>query len=226
MKVKFARWMIAAMLGLAAGVLLAGCGGGDGESKLVNKNPGINDLNVVVAFGDSVTAGVGDTTSYPRMLTPLIGKTVRNAGIRGSKATDSVGRTQELIDRYHPAYMFILYGINDIFVSRGIARILGALDDMVVICKENNVLPVLATYPMLHDGYEIFAYPTLALNQGIRDLAKAQGIRCVDLEKEFSNGRNPDNPDLPLPDTGLYLEGLHPNNAGNQVIALAFADLF
>ena len=55
----------------------------------------------------------------------------------------------------------------------------------------------------------------LALNDRVRDLARDLGIACVDLEKEFAGGE-----DLTIGD------GLHPNDAGTQIIALAFADLF
>jgi lysophospholipase L1-like esterase len=52
-----------------------------------------------------------------------------------------------------------------------------------------------------------------ALNVSIRELASAEGARLVDLEKKFGTGE------------GLMLgDGLHPNEAGNQLMAEAFAD--
>ena len=212
---------------LAALVLLAGCGGSDKDDAIVNKDPGNNNLNVVAAFGDSITSGFLDIVPYPRRLSPLIGKTVVNVGISGSKAGDNVGRTQTVIDRHRPAYMIILYGINDVIHSRNTSGILSSIEEMVQICENNKVLPILATYPMLNGSkYQIFAGGTARLNQGIRDIAKARGIKCVDLEKEFSKGRDPANPNMPLADASLYADGLHPNDAGTQIMALAFADLF
>ncbi len=200
---------------LALGGLLAGCGS-EGEDKLENPNPGRNDVNVVVAFGDSITHG-GDCpcTPYPARLAELIGKTVVNSGKQGSQAVRNVNRTQSVIDQYHPGFMLILYGINDIIQSKQAVSIRKALADMVAICKQNNVVPVLATYPEPIDSHALFAGGTLVLNQEIRALAEMEGLRCVDLEREFD--ANPD----------LYMEdGLHPNDAGTQIMALAFADLF
>lgn len=214
MKMRFWKVMVStAVAGIGCG-LLAGCG--DGDDTLTNKNPGSNDLNVVVAFGDSITNGRHcNCAPYPARLSGMIGKTVHNAGIPGSRATASVGRTQQLINRHHPAYMLILYGVNDVIMGSGVDGILGALRQMVGICKNNNTVPVLATYPLPIESHQVFAPATMALNAGIRALASEQGIRCVDLEREFGA------------DPAFYeSDGLHPNDAGTQVIALAFADLF
>lgn len=207
-------WVAALLLAFSSG-LLSGCGG-DGEGTLENKNPGNNDVNVAVAFGDSITEGSDcSCTPYPARLAGLIGKNVYNSGRQGSLAVSNVGRTQDIIDKRHPGFMFILYGINDVIKGRNLASIRSALAQMVAICTQNNVVPVLATYPQLINTHAVFAGGGLALNNEIRALADAAGIKCVDLEKEF--GANP----------ALYGEdGLHPNDAGTQVMALAFADLF
>jgi lysophospholipase L1-like esterase len=197
---------------------LVGCGAGDGG--LENSNPGNNDVNVVVAFGDSITQGSEcPCVPYPARLSGLIGKTVFNTGIGGSKATSSIGRTQDAINKYHPGFMLILYGINDIIHGGNVANIIGALSQMVAICKQNNVVPVLATYPIPTEGHWLFSGGTTTLNNNIRALAAAQGIKCVDLEPEFMGDNGPD--------FTLYMpDGLHPNDAGTQIMALSFADLF
>lgn len=196
--------------------LLAGCGGGGGGGGLDNDDPGLNDLNVVVAFGDSLTDGSAcECLPYPRRLAPMIGKTVLNTGVGGAIATDDVGRTQEAIDKYHPAFMLILYGVNDLIHGYEVAGVASALDQMVEICIQNQVVPVLATYPQPIQDHEAFANATLALNARIREIASARDISCVDLEAEFGA------------DPLLYeADGLHPNDAGTQIMALAFADLF
>ncbi len=206
--------------------LLAGCGSGD--SALENNNPGANDLNVVVAFGDSITQGSEcSCTPYPARLSGLIGKVVYNTGVGGSTASDNVGRTQEAIDKYHPAFMFILYGVNDVIHGANAGGTVGALSRMVFICKQNNVVPVLLTYPRPILGHQLFAGNVIALNKSIRQLASAEGIKCVDLEQEFSSGSDPLFPEWPMTDPNLMgPDGLHPNDAGTQIMALACADLF
>jgi lysophospholipase L1-like esterase len=205
--------------------LLAGC---DDEDGLVNRNPGANDLNVVAAFGDSITEGNRcPCTPYPARLAALTGKNVYNFGIGGSRARNNVGRAGEIIARTRPAYMLILYGVNDLIHSLGVGSTLDAVEQMVVVCKENNVLPVVATYPIPVKSYRLFAFNIISLNQGIRDLARRHGIRCVDLEKEFARPGFPDPAGDVQSDEALFTnEGLHPNEDGTQIMAMAFADLF
>ena len=209
-------------------VFLAGCGGSGHAGGLRNGDPGDNDLNVVVAFGDSLTHGSEcECPPYPRRLETLIEKVVRNTGVSGGKASDNIGRTQEAIDKYHPAFMLILYGVNDMIHGKGVPGTLAALSQMVLICKQNNVVPVLATYPIPFGSHGAFAMGTIGLNEGIRGLAEAQGIRCVDLELEFAREAAETAPGEVVTDRALMeADGLHPNDAGTQIMALAFADLF
>jgi lysophospholipase L1-like esterase len=208
------------MAPICIAILLIGCGGDD---TLENNNPGINDLNVVAAFGDSITQGNRCACApYPARMGPMIGKLVPNAAIHGTMATAHVSRTQKIIDQNHPAFMLILYGVNDIIHGRGVTGIIGALDQMVQICKQNNVVPVLATYPVPFGSHRGFANGTIALNENIRLLAQAHSIKCVDLEREFAVDGG-----FPVADpTLMETDGLHPNDAGTQLMALAFADLF
>ena len=201
---------------------LAGCDDGGGDGTLTNNNPGANDVNVVVAFGDSITQGSQCAcVPYPARLTGLIGKTVVNAGLHTTRARDGVGRIQDVIDRNHPGFMLILYGVNDGIHGDGTGGTIEALRSMVGICRDNQVVPVLATYPIPFGSHRFFTHTTRVLNRGIRELAHDAGIRCVDLEKEFAL------PDDSSADPALIeADGLHPNDAGTQVMALAFADLF
>lgn len=220
-------WLSISLLStcLLAG-LLGGCG--DDNEPLSNDNPGVNNLGVVVAFGDSITQGSECRCApYPARLSAVIGKIVYNTGVGGSEAQSNVGRTKTAINKYHPAYMLILYGINDVIMGRNVNSILGALGQMVNICKQNNVVPVLATYPVPIAGHRLFAYNTIMLNNGIRTIASANGIRCVDLESEFASGSDSTNPNWITSNPLLYQpDGLHPNDAGTQIIAMAFADEF
>ena len=209
--------------------LIAGLGPGcDSDDKLENKNPGLNDLNVVAAFGDSITQGNRcSCPPYPARLPPLTAKTVVPAGIHGTMARESVGRTQQVIDRNHPPYLLILYGVNDIIHGKGVPSTLDALSQMVLICRQNNVVPVLATYPVPFGSHGAFAMGTVGLNEGIRNLAQVQGVKCVDLELEFAVASEGATPGWVVTDPNLMEpDGLHPNDAGTQVMAPAFADLF
>ena len=81
-------------------------GGGDSEGPLTNSDPGINDLNVVVAFGDSITQGSEcPCVPYPARLSGLIGKVVYNTGVGGSRATANINRTQQAINNQYNAFV-------------------------------------------------------------------------------------------------------------------------
>lgn len=204
---------------------LAGCGSGDGG--LANPDPRNNDLNVVAAFGDSITQGNRCAcVPYPGRLSGLIGKTVANAGIHGTTARESVGRTVSVIGQNHPAFMLILYGVNDVIHGTESGRAVESLREMVGICRQNGVVPVLGTYPIPFGSHKVFAGGARSLNRGIRALASELRIPCVDLEVEFCETGNPADGSSVTDQSLMEEDGLHPNDAGTQIIAMAFADRF
>ena len=215
-------------IGLAAllAILLSGCN--DDGPRLKNKDPGLNDLNVVAAFGDSITMGNQCACpAYPAQLAPMIGKIVVNAGIGGTTARDNVGRTQTVIRMNRPAFMLILYGVNDLIHSQGVPGTLAAVEQMILTCQQNQVAPAVATYPVPVKSYRAFAFNIIALNAGLRALAKSHGIPCVDLEREFALPGYPDSLGDVQSDPTLFTnEGLHPNATGTWIMAQVFADLF
>lgn len=206
---KLCIWLL-----VIVGLFSSGCG--EGDKKLKNPDPGRNNVEIVACFGDSITQGsVCACTPYPTRLAALINKSVFNSGVSGSMARENVGRTQEACNRYLPGFMIILYGVNDIIHGFGAGSTAEAVRQMVSICRQNQVVPVIVTYPIPIGDHQVFAAPTRVLNSRLRAVASEMSVPCVDLEKEFGG------------DPALYQpDGLHPNDAGTQVIALAVADLF
>jgi len=219
--------LIVLALLIAIGLLvLAGCGGGG--SALENNDPGINDVSKVDAFGDSLTQGEQcNCAPYPGRTSALIAKIVYNSGQGGSRIASGVSRVQSTINQYHPGFMLILYGINDVIHGGNVANIAGGLSQIVNICRQNNVVPVLATYPIPIKGHSLFAGGTKGLNENIRALASSAGVSLVDLEREFANPDGVSEFGFAYADPSLIMpDGLHPNDMGTQIMAMAFADLF
>ena len=170
---------------------------------------GDNDPNVAVALGDSITQGMG-VTPYPALITS---KQVVNAGSGGDHASGGASRVGGLLSSYNPAYLFILLGSNDAIHGGDPGAVKASLGAIVSTARENQTIPVLATIPPMIGSHGAFNDGVRAINVEIRNLASETGTALVDLEGAF--GSNPTS----LLDAG----GLHPNQAGQQVIAASFA---
>ena len=92
---------------------------------------------------------------------------------------------------------------------------LGNIRAMVQAAKANKTVPILATLLPMIEGHAIYDSVAGRISAGIRDIASSEGVTLVDLNAEFSD-----------PASLLISDGLHPNDAGNQVIAAAFNDVF
>lgn len=210
MKTPFpATWMIGFV---AAGLLLGGCeDGGDDNSP---DTAGSDGAGVVVCLGDSITQGVpGSGTPFPARLAALTGRTVINAGVGGQQSSAGASRAQSVITANKPTTMTILYGANDITQGHTHDEVIVNLLHIVGVCRANQVTPILATTPPMIGSHAPWAESIVMLNEQIRSLAAAEKVRLVDLEGKFGSKAS----SLLLPD------GLHPNDAGNDVIAKAFA---
>lgn len=104
---------------------------------------------VILAFGDSLTAGVGTSKdkSYPTVLQSLAGLEVINAGISGEVTSDGLKRLPALIEKHSPDLMILMEGGNDILRNTDYELIRDNLEQMILLAKSHNIQVVLLGIP-------------------------------------------------------------------------------
>lgn len=104
---------------------------------------------VVLAFGDSLTAGTGaaEGESYPAVLATLIGRKVVNAGIPGELSAAGAARLPEVLEREKPALLILCHGGNDLLQKQDTGRLAENLRTMIRTAREKGVAVVLLAVP-------------------------------------------------------------------------------
>ncbi|HHT00984.1 MAG TPA: arylesterase, partial [Thiomicrospira sp.] len=108
------------------------------------KLPALQSEDVIVAFGDSLTAGYGVTKnqSYPAVLANLTRHKVINAGISGETTAQGLARFQSVLEEHNPGLVILLEGGNDVLQKVPVGVIYSNLKRMLQIAKKKGV-PVL-----------------------------------------------------------------------------------
>lgn len=163
---------------------------------------------VILAFGDSLTAGTGATpeTGYPAVLGRMTGRRVINAGVPGEVTAAGLARLPELLDQEKPALVLLCLGGNDFLQRLDAGKTEGNLRLMVRMILERGVGVVLIGVPKLGLGLEVPEwYGKIAKDAGIPYEGKILG--------------------RVLADRTLKSDTVHPNSAGYQQMAEALARL-
>ncbi|MBI2316075.1 MAG: arylesterase [Betaproteobacteria bacterium] len=123
--------------------LLGACGGS--APKLA---PLASDA-VVLAFGDSITAGTGANAvqSYPSMLASLIARKVESAGVPGETSAAGLARLPEMLDYYRPQLVIICEGGNDFLRKLGEKQAADNIRAMVRTARDKGVAVLLVAVP-------------------------------------------------------------------------------
>lgn len=105
--------------------------------------------DVIVAFGDSLTAGKGvsEAQAYPAVLSELTGYSVVNAGISGETTQEGLSRLPEVLDRENPTLLILFEGGNDILRNYDLSETKQNLDAMITMAKNQGVQVALVGVP-------------------------------------------------------------------------------
>lgn len=116
---------------------------------------------VILAFGDSLTAGNGTTKefSYPSVLSKLTGKTVINAGIPGETTTQGLKRLASVLEKTKPDFMILLEGGNDFLRNKKTSETERNLSAMIHQAQSQQIQLLLIGVPaksLFSDSHEIY----------------------------------------------------------------------
>jgi hypothetical protein len=127
-----------------------------------------------------------------------------NAGLQANSTTAMVSSLPGLLAGNTTDKLFIMAGYSDLTASVPVSAIAANINQMVVIAKAANVMPILCTLPPQPSG----TAGAVLLNLQIRNIARLQGIPLVDLYRVVTD-----------PSTGLYLAGYSPDGVNPGPVA-------
>jgi len=105
--------------------------------------------DVIVAFGDSLTAGkgVGKASAYPAVLAQLTGMKVINAGISGETTAEGLQRFDSVMEAENPSLVILFEGGNDILRNHDLAETKDNLNSMIEMAKQRDIQVALVGLP-------------------------------------------------------------------------------
>ena len=162
----------------------------------------LGDEAVILAFGDSLTAGTGATPdqSYPSQLQSIIARDVINAGVPGELSSSGLRRLPALLARHQPDLVIICHGGNDILRRRSHSKTRSNLQQMIDLSHDSGAEVVLIGVPEFGVFLSSAAFYT--------ELAEDNNLPIENSVLGDVLGR-----------TALKSDQIHPNSAGYRIIA-------
>jgi acyl-CoA thioesterase-1 len=210
--------IVTRLLPFALFLLLTGCGDRSSppsEPERTSEPPAAaqppDNRPVIVAFGDSLTAGFGADPgkSYPDFLQKELDRLgysyrVVNAGISGETTTDALARLTT-VTALRPAVVIVEFGGNDGLRGLPVATTKANLQQIITELKQSGTLVLLAgmTLPPNYGPDYISDFQRV-----YTDLAARDHVALIPFLLQGVAGTS-----------RMQQDGLHPTGAGNQIVA-------
>lgn len=189
-------WLRCAALLLATLVLVAACGKA--------KEDALPRGSVVLALGDSITAGFGVAPgeAWPDLLASQTGWLVVNGGISGDTSGGALDRLPALLEEHGPALVLVALGGNDMLRRLPEEATIDNLGQILDMVKAHGAKPVLLATPRPSAISAVFQ--NLSAAEFYRQVADGRQVPLI--EDAIADV---------LSDPQLKGDPLHPNAAGH-----------
>lgn len=171
--------------------------------------------SVVLALGDSLTAGAGVTQAeaWPNLLASRSGWVVINGGINGDTSGAALRRLPALLEQHTPALVVVTLGGNDMLRRIPQAETIANLEKILSLIRAQGAKPLLLATPQ--PSLTAAVFQNLSAADFYRELAEAQRVPLIeDAIAEV------------ISDPQLKIDPLHPNAAGHALLSeKIFAEL-
>jgi lysophospholipase L1-like esterase len=161
---------------------------------------------VILAFGDSITSGVGAPSgeSYPEILQGLINRKVIRSGIPGETSGEGLTRLANELTAHKPKLVLLCLGGNDLLRKMDLKQTATNMGHMIQIIRESGaeVLLIGVPKPGLMLKTADF-YAQISKDMGV----PLEGTLLADI----------------LSDKKLKADPIHPNGEGYRVLAKGIA---
>ena len=109
----------------------------------------IPEGGTILAFGDSLTKGVGASpgADYPAQLQKLTARRIINAGVSGEETQAGKARLPALLQQHTPELLILMEGGNDILRNRNYSQIRDNLAAMIEAARTRNIPVLLIAVP-------------------------------------------------------------------------------
>lgn len=163
---------------------------------------------VILAFGDSITYGIGagQGESYPERLAELTGRRILSSGIPGEVTKDGLKRLPGVLEGVAPSLLILCHGGNDLIRKTGDEAAADNIRAMIKEAKDRGIDVVLVGVPKPGIPLSVPAF--------YKKAAEETGIPYEGdvLEDILSNG-------------SLKADYIHPNADGYRQMAGKIAEL-
>lgn len=194
-----------AILLLATLVLATACG--------ETKEDALPHGSVVLALGDSLTAGFGVASgeAWPDLLAGRAGWMVVNGGVSGDTSGGALDRLPALLEEHNPALVLVALGGNDMLRRIPQEETIANLGQILAMIKAHGAKPVLLATPKPSAMGAVFQ--TLSAADFYRGVAEEQQVPLI--EGAIAEV---------LSDPQMKGDPLHPNAAGHAQLSQKILD--
>ena len=156
----------------------------------------------IIAFGDSLTAGMGasEGEDYPSRLSRIIGAPVMNAGVSGDTTDMALARLEPAVLSHDPRIVIVGLGGNDFLQGVAISTTEANLRIIIRRIHGAGAMVVLLG----------FGFPSINVNYETMYAGLAREERCLLIPHPLRGV---------LTDPALKSDGIHPNARGYQLMA-------